>query len=117
VRHVDLLDHGRRALVLVVAGVLVSACGLTRGPASEPSSPGSSPAAVPSSSAASDGPWTAEQLVGLTEAAALERAAAEGYGVRMVQRDDQQFALSMDLRPNRVNLVVKDGAVAEAWLG
>jgi hypothetical protein len=52
-----------------------------------------------------------ELLVGLTEDEATEAAEACGWILRVVQRDGEELPMTMDLRPNRVNVEVTDGEV------
>lgn len=52
-------------------------------------------------------------LVGLTEDEAAEAADALGWEVRVIRRDGEDLAMTMDLRPNRVNVEVTDGEVTE----
>ena len=52
-------------------------------------------------------------LVGLTEDEAAEAAEALGWEVRVANLDGEDQALTMDLRPNRVNVAVEDGEVTE----
>jgi hypothetical protein len=56
----------------------------------------------------------APTFVGLTEAEAASRAEADGLVVRVVRRDDQTWPLELDRRPNRINLVIERGLVADA---
>ena len=55
----------------------------------------------------------AEVLVGLSEDEAEEAAAEEGWTVRVVTRDGEDLAATMDFRPNRVNVEVTDGEVTD----
>ena len=52
-----------------------------------------------------------ELLVGLTEDEATEAAEACGWILRVVRRDGEDLPMTMDLRPNRVNVEVTDGEV------
>lgn len=52
-------------------------------------------------------------LVGLTEDEAAEAAEALGWEVRVIRIDGEDQAMTMDLRPNRVNVAVEDGEVTE----
>ena len=55
--------------------------------------------------------WTGD-LVGMTEEEAGEHAAAHTATVRVVERDGQPLPMTMDYRPDRVNVVVAAGVVA-----
>lgn len=59
---------------------------------------------------------TGAAYVGLTQAEAEERAAAEGLTTRVVAADGMDLAITMDLQPNRLNLVLFDGIVVAARL-
>lgn len=56
-------------------------------------------------------------FVGLTEAEAGERATASGWTVRIAARDGEQFQLTMDYRPERINLTIEAGTVTAAFGG
>ncbi|MEM7337468.1 MAG: hypothetical protein AAF467_02405 [Actinomycetota bacterium] len=56
-------------------------------------------------------------LVGLSEAAAREAAEAAGYQWRVVHRDGQDFAVTLDYNENRVNVTIVDSVVVEATRG
>ncbi|HEX6420658.1 MAG TPA: hypothetical protein VFZ77_19305 [Acidimicrobiales bacterium] len=55
--------------------------------------------------------------VGLAVAEAEERAAADGLTTRVVGQDGVDLVITMDLRPDRLDLVVFDGVVVAAQLG
>jgi hypothetical protein len=70
----------------------------------------------PTSGAADDCPAeptvdAAGFLVGLTEDEAAEAAEACGWTTRVVRRDGQDQAITLDFRPTRVNVEVTDGEV------
>ena len=56
----------------------------------------------------------APEYLGLTEEQARERALAQGRPLRVVQRDDEHFIITMDYQERRVNVVVIDGTVTSA---
>ena len=58
-----------------------------------------------------------QHFVGLTENAANERAGADGYRVRIVGRDGECFAVSLDAQPDRLNVQIWQGTVTDASLG
>ena len=65
-----------------------------------------------------DVPKGAEQeLVGLTEKAAVEAGEAQGWVVRVVARDGEEFPITMDYSTARVNLTVVDDIVTEVYVG
>ena len=57
---------------------------------------------------------SATDLIGLTEEQARERAAAEGRAFRVVHRDGEDFIVTADYNPRRVNVFVQDGTVVDA---
>jgi hypothetical protein len=58
----------------------------------------------------------APEFVGLGERQAADLAAARGMHIRVAVRDGESFALAMNLRTDRVNLVINDGVVEEAFV-
>ena len=56
-------------------------------------------------------------LIGLSEQAAEEAAADFGYGWRVVHRDGEEFAVTMDFVEDRINATIIDGVVTDAFLG
>jgi hypothetical protein len=57
------------------------------------------------------------ELVGLTEKTAVACAESEGWGVRVVQRDGEEFMVTADYRADRVNLVIEDDVVTSVTVG
>jgi hypothetical protein len=62
-------------------------------------------------------PDAADSYLGLTSDDAIARADAEGRVWRIAREDDEHYALTMDYRPDRVNLEIDDGVVTAAWMG
>jgi len=58
-----------------------------------------------------------QDLIGLTEEQAEELIAARGMEVRIMQREDQHFIVTLELRTNRVNLYIENGVVFKANTG
>jgi hypothetical protein len=56
-------------------------------------------------------------LVGMTEAEAIALIEGQGWTSRISARDGEYFALTMDLRTDRVNLEIVDGVVTVATIG
>ncbi|MEM9134120.1 MAG: hypothetical protein AAF962_11000 [Actinomycetota bacterium] len=54
---------------------------------------------------------------GLTEAEGRELAESEGRPFRIARSDEEVFALTMDLVPNRVTVELDDGVITLAVLG
>lgn len=59
----------------------------------------------------------ARELVGLTEKTAVTCAESEGWGVRVVHRDGEDFMVTADYRADRVNLVVENDVVTSVTVG
>ncbi|MEY3318832.1 MAG: hypothetical protein RL540_1204 [Actinomycetota bacterium] len=59
----------------------------------------------------------ASQLIGLSERASELCAEINDWGYRVVQRDGEDFAVTMDYRSNRINVKIKDDEVIEVTVG
>lgn len=59
----------------------------------------------------------AQELIGLTENEAALCAASLNWGFRVGARDGEYFALTMDYRTDRVNVIVKEGIVTSVDVG
>jgi len=59
----------------------------------------------------------AQTLVGLSEDEAMKVAASKGWDYRVSARDGEQFMLTTDYVPRRVNVVIDDGVVTEVSVG
>jgi hypothetical protein len=59
----------------------------------------------------------AATLVTMTEADSVVCSEKLGWTWRIGQRDDEMFALTMDYRPDRVTVTVKNGLVTTALVG
>lgn len=77
--------------------------------------PGSCPEKIKSEMEISD--KRALQLVGLSERAGELCAQINEWGYRVVQRDGEDFAVTMDYRPNRINVKIKDDEIIEVTVG
>lgn len=55
--------------------------------------------------------------VGLSEEESVSFLEGKGFVVRVVERDGEAYAITFDYRTDRVNLVVKEGIVTEAYIG
>lgn len=53
----------------------------------------------------------ANSLIGMTEDAAVAKVQATGRTIRIARRDKETFALTMDYRPDRINIQVDNGKV------
>jgi PBP1b-binding outer membrane lipoprotein LpoB len=59
----------------------------------------------------------AETLFGMAEAYAIGKIEEAGYEWRVVQRDQEMFPATKDYRPNRIDLVIKEGIVYQVSVG
>lgn len=59
----------------------------------------------------------ANQLISLSERAGELCAIVNGWGYRVVQRDGEDFPVTMDYRPDRINVKVRDGKIFEITIG
>lgn len=89
---------------------------------SAPTQPGTGTPPPPPPSGSMDGAGSpagslAVSLIGLTEADAMTKVRAAGLTARIVARDGQSFAVTMDFRPDRINLTIMGGKVSKATLG
>lgn len=93
------------------------------GPAPEPGIPseerphGEEPGQVAPGAPAPDTEQAAEDVLGLSEAEAVEYLERDGLTARIVMRDGEGYAVTDDLRMDRVNLVVEEGLVIDAEVG
>lgn len=56
-------------------------------------------------------------LVGRTESVAYELAQDAGYVVRIAARDDQRFAMTMEVNNRRVNFRIKNNLLESWYIG
>ncbi|MGQ7296582.1 hypothetical protein [Quadrisphaera sp. KR29] len=96
-------------VVLLAAVSVTAACGAADPVGADPPAATSSPCG--SSGAADD---LTRSLLDLPEAEATARAEAEGLPVRVVGRGADCFAVTMDFRPERVNLDLDEAGVVRA---
>lgn len=54
--------------------------------------------------------------IGLSEDEAIDRTELEEMEYRIVARDGEQFPVTMDFNPERLNFTIEDGRVAQAEL-
>lgn len=55
-----------------------------------------------------------DDLIGIAENEALKTIRAAGYLDRIVSRDGEDFIITADLRPDRVNLTIRGNKVIDA---
>lgn len=59
----------------------------------------------------------AASLVGMTEAAALREVQARGWRVRVVGRDGELYAVTMDYSAGRLNFTITNGVITACTVG
>jgi len=59
----------------------------------------------------------ASSLVGMTEAAALREVQARGWRVRVVGRDGELYAVTMDYSAGRLNFTITNGVITACTVG
>ena len=59
----------------------------------------------------------ADSYVGLTKRAAIAKADASDTPWRITREDDEQFMVTQDYVPDRLNFEIDDGTVTKATLG
>lgn len=112
----------------VILGVLTATLALTAcGPQSSnpevtssylpaPESSGSEMEFAPSDTAQA----VAAEVIGMSQAEAIETIAgisSEPLTSRIVRQDDESFIVTMDYRPDRINLEIDDGIVTKTNIG
>jgi len=61
-----------------------------------------------------------QEAIGMTEEEAIqtiEGISSEQLTARVVRRDDENFAVTMDYRINRINLEIDNGLVTKTFIG
>lgn len=61
-----------------------------------------------------------QDVIGMTEDQAIqtiEGISSEQLTARVVRRDDENFAVTMDYRINRINLEIDNGLVTKTFIG
>jgi len=107
--------NARLVIGAVVAALLVALAGCGNddpSPATDRACPAADDADLSEVSQA-----RAELLLGYSEADAQRCAETLGWGFRVGERDGEPFALTMDYRFNRVNVVVNDDIVTAISVG
>ena len=59
----------------------------------------------------------ADSLVGMSEGEAVMKVEATGRTIRIARRDKENFALTMDYRPDRINIEVDADMVTKVTVG
>ena len=106
----------RRVAPLVVGAALtLAACGGGDGDKSVSSREGADTTTTTSVSGADSSEGGA--YVGLTKAAAIAKAEADGHPWRIGREDDEFFPATLDYNPDRVTFEIDDGKVTKASFG
>ena len=61
-----------------------------------------------------------QEVIGMTEEEAIqtiEGISSEQLTARVVRRDDENFAVTMDYRINRINMEIDNGIVTKTFIG
>jgi hypothetical protein len=108
-------ERARRALAcLAVAVAVIAVAGCGGGSERSASRPDNSKETTTTTTKDSG---TADDYVGLTKQAAIEKAEADGRPWRIGREDDERFLLTLDYNPNRVTFEIDDGKVTTATFG
>ena len=59
----------------------------------------------------------ADSLVGMSEGEAVMKVEATGRTIRIARRDKENFAMTMDYRPDRINIEVDADIVTKVTIG
>lgn len=84
-----------------------------KGPTTVPELPDNDDLSAVICTAPPEGLVDATSIVGKSESAATRAAEEQGCSVRVVERDGRALAVTEDFRPDRINVTVEDGDVAE----
>lgn len=109
----------RRGLVVatpIIVAALITACGSNGSSTGDGSSDDRNASPGPSLQLR-DGVPVIAALVGLSEAEAEAEAEANGWTVRVVERDGEEYMVTMDYSDSRVNLTIEGGVVTNAAVG
>lgn len=111
----------RRTATMVIVGLLavgaLTACGGDDGPERVTSGPRDSAPADTKTGGGTDAGTDAEAYVGLTKAAATAKADAAEVTWRITREDDEEFMVTLDYDPQRLNFEIDDGRVTRATYG
>jgi hypothetical protein len=103
----------KRLLTVLIAVVALAGAGCGNDDV-EVTDPGSPPDAAAEAVCIGPNEELLPEYVGLSLDDATERAEGQGFSVRVVGEDGECFAITMDLRDDRVNLELVDGVVVAA---
>lgn len=97
--------------LVAVLALFAAACGDDD---TDVTTPGAGGDALPAAECIGENETILDEYVGLSEGEATDLAAEQGLDVREVGRDSECFAITMDLRDDRVNLEFADDVVIAA---
>lgn len=72
---------------------------------------------TPSGEGNAETPLDPSVIIGMSEGQASSFLTAEGIDYRIVERDGESFPVTMDYNPDRANLTIQNGVVAEVQFG
>jgi len=58
-----------------------------------------------------------DSLIGKTEELAKSLANSSGYALRVTRNDNQNYAITMDYRFDRINVEIDNGLVTKSYIG
>ena len=108
--------RARNSLVGLVAALVVSGaggCGDDSQPTTSTSEPTTTQPALLCPEAGGDDALDTATLVGETVDQASVTAKDHGCEVRVVEEDGEEFAVTLDFNPDRINVAVEDGAITK----
>lgn len=100
----------------VAAGLVLSGCTSYAQPSASPS-PSASDLPAQLDEVAAETLKFAETLMGMAEDYAVGKIKEAGYEHRVVWRDGVSMPVTMDYRPTRINLYIKEGIVDRVEVG
>jgi Flp pilus assembly protein TadD len=114
------MTTARSRLAMTVVGLTLlaslAACGNDDGTPAASTTTSSSSTQEPSMTGAGVEQMAAS-VVGMSEDDAVKAIKDAGYTSRVVERDGEKFAVTMDLQPDRINLTIRDDTVTKATVG
>lgn len=109
---------------LAAAGAMLAAVALLAACGSDNTGTKPSAGSTPTSSSTEDPSMSstgveqmAASVVGMSEDDALKAISDAGLTSRVVARDGEEFPVTMDLQPDRINLTIDDAKVTKATVG
>jgi type IV pilus biogenesis protein CpaD/CtpE len=97
--------------LVVVALAGLAGCGDDKSDATATAQ--AAPMTCPAAETQAANPFDANELVGMTPAAAEQKAQSHGCTVRTTKQDGKELPATLDHRPDRINVAVEDGKIVE----